>query len=48
MTTTNPRVERPDRPTPAAIPVVHTELRKGSVGLAGVVMHSLAHIAPAP
>ena len=46
MTTTNPRIERPEPPTSAPIQVVHTDLRKGSVGLAGVLMQSIAQISP--
>src|SRR6201995_4432258 len=32
--------------TPDAVEVVHTDLRKGSVGLAGVLMQSVAQISP--
>ena len=46
MTTTNPAVARPEAVASGATPVVHTELRRGSVGLAGVLMQSIAQISP--
>ncbi len=46
MTVDNPAAARPPSGASTAVPVVHTDLRKGSVGLAGVLMQSIAQISP--